>query len=81
MIWNAGTIVNLGTVQGEGDYSFSAGNARMEIATTTSTIISQYGIGECTEFSLRAFMDITEASYDGDVDAILPNQVMPILLL
>ena len=77
----AGATFNLGTFQGEGDYSFYAGNARMETTTTTNTITSQYGIGEGAEFNLEAVMNVAEASYDGDVDAILLNQVKLLLLL
>ena len=47
--------------------------------TTTNTINSQYGIREGAEFSLGDIMDVTESSYDGEVDAI--NQVKTILLL
>ena len=50
---------------GEGDYSFSAGNAGMETTTTTNTVTSQYGIGEGAEISLGAVMGVTEVSQDG----------------
>ena len=66
---------------GEGDYSFSAENDLMETITTSNTITSQYGIGEGAEFNLEAVMNVAEASYDGDVDAILLNQVKQLLLL
>jgi len=63
----AGATVDLGTVQGEGAYSFSAGNAGMQTTTTTTTTTSQYGMGGA-EFSSGAVMGVTEATHDGAVD-------------
>ena len=63
----AGATVDLGTVQGEGAYSFSAGNTGMQTTTTTTTTTSQYGMGGA-EFSSGAVMGVTEATHDGAVD-------------
>ena len=58
--------VDLGTVQGEGAYSFSAGNAGMQTTNTTATTISQYGM-DGAELRSGAVMGVTEANHCGAV--------------
>ena len=55
--------------------------ATVKTTTNTNTITSQNGIGKGAKFSLGAFMDLTEASHYGDVDATILNKVKPILLI
>ena len=63
-----GATVDLGTVQGEAGYSYSAGNAGMQTTTTTTTTTSQYGMGGAAGFSSGSVMGVTEAAHDEAVD-------------